>query len=130
MCRLVGIGTNFNTKVMVADIKAEYIINILEKADLCRNICSIYLFGSVLKEECREDSDIDVLIVSDIARSKLYKSKSFNHFLIRLHERDNYLQQYDVICVHGMNELEKNRHKVILYNDVLMNGRELYRRID
>lgn len=128
MCRLVGINTNFDTKIMVADIKMKYVINILEKADICKNICSIYLFGSVLKEECKEESDIDVLVVSDITRSKLYKLKSFNQFLIKLHEKDDYVQQYDVICVHGMKELEKNQHRVMLYHDILANGRELYRR--
>ena len=28
MCRLVGIDTNFNTEIKVADIKAVYIMNI------------------------------------------------------------------------------------------------------
>ena len=78
MCRLVSIDTNFNTKIMVADIKAEYINNISQKAGLCKNISHIYLFGSALKEECKEASDIDILVVSDIARSKLYKTKSFH----------------------------------------------------
>lgn len=128
MCRLVNIDTNFDSNIMVADIKAEYIANILEKAEICRNICSIYLFGSALNEECRETSDIDVLVVSDVTRSKLYKTKSFNQFLVKLHEKDGYLQQYDVICVHGMKELEKNRGK--FYHDVLANGKELYRRKD
>lgn len=128
MCRLVDIDTNFNTKIAVADIKAEYINSILKNAVLCKNICNIYLFGSALKEDCKETSDIDVLVVSDVARSKLYKMKSFHSFLIKLHEKDHYFQQYDVVCVHGMEELKKNRHKVVLYNDVLVNGKELYRR--
>ena len=128
MCRLVCMNTNFNTHIMVADIKAEYIQNILEKADICSNICSIYLFGSVLREDCSEDSDIDVLVVSDVARSKLYKTRGYKQFLRKLHDKDGYIQQYDVICVHGIQELEKNRHKIILYNDVLIYGRELYRK--
>jgi len=52
VCRLVSIDTNFHSEIMVADIKAEHIMNILEKACICRNICNIYLFGLVLKEEC------------------------------------------------------------------------------
>lgn len=43
MCRLVGIDTNFNTEIKVADIKAVYIMNIMEKAVICQNIRSIYL---------------------------------------------------------------------------------------
>lgn len=130
MCKLVGIDTNFDTRIMVADIKTEYIANILEKADICKDICSIYLFGSVLNEECKADSDIDILVVSDITRSKLYRTKNFKRFLMELHEKDDYFQQYDVICVHGMKELQKNRHRVMLYDDILTNGRELYRRKD
>lgn len=130
MCSLVEIDTNFDTRIMVADIKEAYVINILEKAGICRNICNIYLFGSVLREECKEESDIDVLVVSDLARSRLYKNKDFNRFLTKLHERDNYIQQYDVICVHGIEVLEKNRQRIKLYDEVLTNGRELYRRKD
>ena len=44
MCRLVSIDTNFNTKIMVADIKAEYINNISQKAGLCKNISHIYFW--------------------------------------------------------------------------------------
>lgn len=128
MCRLVGIDTNFNTEIKVADIKAVYIMNIMEKAVICQNIRSIYLFGSVLKEECEQESDIDLLVVSDVTRSKLYKTKSFQRFMVKLHDRDDYFQQYDVICVHGMNELEKNKNKIVLYNEILTNGMELYRR--
>lgn len=92
MCGLVDINTHFNTKVMVADVKAAYIVNIMEKAAICKNVQSIYLFGSVLKEVCREDSDIDLLVVSDIARSKLYKTRGFKHFLVKLHDKEKGLQ--------------------------------------
>ncbi len=128
MSRLIYIDTNFNTKIMIADIKEEYVANILEKADICSNISSIYLFGSVLSEECNEDSDIDLLVVSDIPRSRLYKTKSYSRFLTGLHDKDDYYQQYDVICVHGMDELKKNRRRIMLYDELLANGRELYRR--
>ena len=128
MCRLVGIDTNFNTEIKVADIKAVYIMNTMEKAVICQNIRSIYLLGSVLKEECEQESDIDLLVVSDVTRSKLYKTKSFQRFMVKLHDRDDYFQQYDVICVHGINELEKNKNKIVLYNEILTNGMELYRR--
>ena len=103
-------------------------MNIMEKAVICQNIRSIYLFGSVLKEECEQESDIDLLVVSDVTRSKLYKTKSFQRFMVKLHDRDDYFQQYDVICVHGINELEKNKNKIVLYNEILTNGMELYRR--
>lgn len=63
--------------------------------------------------------------MSDVTRSRLYKTKDFNQFLMKLHEKDGYFQQYNVICVHRMRELEKKRHKVALYNEILANGREL-----
>lgn len=55
MCRLIGVDTNFYTQIMVADIKTEYVKNIMEKADICSNISNIYLLGSVLNEKCSDD---------------------------------------------------------------------------
>lgn len=67
-----------------------------------------------------------MLVDSDISRSRLSKTKSHSLFLTGLHDKDNYFQQYDVICVYGMGELKKNRYKIALFNDVLTNGSELY----
>ncbi len=74
------------------------------------------------------DYDVDMLIVSDISRSKLYRDKGYREFLKRLHDRDDYEQMYDVICVHGMDEVYQNQDTVHLFRDVIETGKLLYRR--
>lgn len=76
MCQMVSIKTNFNTEIEVADIKKNVIENIIEAAGMCNRICQIILFGSVIDNRCTIDSDVDMLIVSDISRSKIRASRS------------------------------------------------------
>lgn len=128
MCQMVSIKTNFNTEIEVADIKKNVIENIIEAAGMCNRICQIILFGSVIDNRCTKDSDVDMLIVSDISRSKLYRDKGYREFLKRLHDRDDYEQMYDVICVHGMDEVYRNQNTVHLFRDVIETGKLLYRR--
>ena len=87
MCRLVNVKTNFNTGIEVADIKKEVVENIIEAAGVCSRICQIILFGSVIESRCTEDYDVDMLVISDTPRSKLYKDKGYQEFLRRLHEK-------------------------------------------
>ena len=81
MCQMVHVKTNFNTEIEVADIKKDIIENIVEVAGICTRICQIILFGSVIESRCTEDSDVDMLVVSDISRSRLYKDKDYQEFL-------------------------------------------------
>ena len=127
MCRLVNVKTNFNTEIEVADIKKEVVENIIEAADVCSRICQIILFGSVIESRCTEDSDVDMLVISDTPRSKLYKDKGYQEFLRRLHEKDDYDQLYDVICVHNQEELHRNQNTTRLFRDVLEDGKLLYK---
>lgn len=128
MCRMVPVRTNFNTEIQVADIKRDVIENIIEAASACKRICRIILFGSAIESRCQENSDVDMLVVSDINRSKLYKDKGYQEFLKRLHTKDGYEQMYDVICVHGMEEVYQKQESVGLFRDVLECGQTLYRR--
>lgn len=128
MCKLVRIKTNIDTEIKVADIKLEYVTNILKQAHKCSDIEKIILLGSVLREDCTEQSDIDMVVVSSIARSKLYGKKEFKQFLNGIHDEDGYEQQYDVICVKGMEEIEKNKDKIGFFNDVVNSGRVLYQK--
>lgn len=128
MCQLVNVSTNFDTKIEVADVKKIFIENILEAAATCSRICQIILFGSAIESRCTETSDIDMLIISDTARSKLYKNKSYQEFLKRLHDQDNYEQMYDIICVHGIDEIYRNLNTTGLFQNIIENGKTLYRR--
>ena len=115
MCQMVSVKTNFNTEIQVADIKKDVIENIIEAASACTRICQIILFGSALESRCEENSDVDMLVVSDITRSKLYKDKGYQEFLKRLHKIDGYEQMYDVICVHGLEEIYKKHEYRLLH---------------
>lgn len=128
MCQMVQVKTNFDTEIEVADIKKDIIENIVEVAGICTRIRQIILFGSVIESRCTEDSDVDMLIVSDISRSRLYKDKGYREFLKKLHDKDDYEQMYDVICVHGMDEVYQKQDTVCLFRDVIENGKTLYRR--
>ncbi len=128
MCKMVSIKTNFDTEIQVADIKKDVIENIIKAASACTKICQIILFGSAIENRCQEDSDVDMLVVSETTRSRLYKDKGYQEFLKKLHEKDEYEQRYDVICVHGMEELYQKQDSVGLFRDVIECGQTLYRR--
>ncbi len=130
MCQLIPVKTNFNTEIEVADIKKDVIENIIEAAGACTRICRIIVFGSVIESRCTEDSDIDMLVISDTSRSRLYKDKSYREFLKRRHDREDYEQMYDVICVHGMYELYQYQDTVSLVRNVIDCGKTLCRRME
>ena len=128
MCQLISVKTNFNTEIEVADIKKDVIENVIEAAGVCTRICQIILFGSVIESRCTEASDIDMVIISDTSRSRLYKDKGYREFLKRLHDRDDYEQVYDVICVNGIEEIYRYQDSVSLFRDVIDCGKTLYGR--
>ena len=68
-----------------------------------------------------------MLVISDTPRSKLYKDKGYQEFLRRLHEKDDYDQLYDVICVHNQEELHRNQNTTRLFRNVLEDGKLLYK---
>lgn len=128
MCQMVNVKTNFDTEIEVADIKKDVVENIIEAAGVCSKICQIILFGSVIESRCTEASDVDMLVISDTTRSKLYKDKGYQEFLSRLHDKDDYEQLYDVICVHNQDELNRSQNTTRLFRDILKDGKLLYRR--
>lgn len=128
MCNLVNINTNYNTQVRVAEIKIKEIQNIIAAASKCVHIQEIILFGSALEERCTDESDIDIVVISNVARSRLYRLKTYAEFLSSLHQDDDYIQQYDVICVNGRDQLIKNKDKIKLYDNVIKYGQTIYKR--
>ncbi|MCM1134925.1 MAG: nucleotidyltransferase domain-containing protein [Clostridium sp.] len=125
---MVNIKTNFNTEIKVADIKKDVIENIIEAAGACAKICRIILFGSAIESRCTEDSDIDMLVICDVTRSKLYKDKGYREFLKRLHDKDGYEQLYDVICIDNEEKLYQNKNATRLFRNAIENGKVLYER--
>lgn len=125
MCRLVSIQTNTGKDIKVADIKAEIIKKILEIAPICSKIDHIYIFGSSVEERCTEKSDIDMAIVSNIVRSKLFNSKDYKEFTNRLYNID-LEQDYDILQFNSMDSLKKCKDAVC--RDILTKGKLVYSR--
>ena len=104
MSKMISLSTNGKT-VRVAEIKKEYIKNIIKCAEQCREISRIMLFGSSIENRCKENSDVDIAVFGDIPKGAMYKRKSYNRFLDNIYSFD-LKQDYDVL--YFTNENKKN----------------------
>lgn len=127
MCRLVDLKTNMGTTVKVADIKLPCIDNMVKQARHCGCISEIILFGSALEKRCREDSDIDIAIISRYTVNKLSGNKEFSKFMESVYDYD-FMQEYDRLYFSSLEEIEKNRFKSDICNELMMNGKIVYSR--
>ena len=125
MCRLVYIQSNAGANIEVADIKADIIKKILEIAPGCSKIDYIYIFGSSVEERCTEKSDIDIAIVSNVTRSKLFESKDYKEFTNKLYNID-LEQDYDILQFNSIKRIKESNDAVC--NDILTKGKLIYKR--
>ena len=80
----------FDKDIFVAEIKYDYIVNIINQANKCRGIERIVLFGSSLGEDCKEESDIDIAVFGTKSKNAYLKSKEFKDFhrnVFKFHSR-------------------------------------------
>lgn len=126
MCKLIPIETKTGT-VNVADIKANSIKRIIEMTPLCKKIDCIYLFGSSLEERCTTKSDIDLAVVSNVTRSRLFRSRDYNKFLERLYSIDTE-QEYDVLQFNSLDNIINSSDFVC--KDIINKGKLIYKRED
>lgn len=125
MCKLVNIRSNSNELISVADIKSNIIKEIIKLADRCDKIECIYLFGSSLEDRCKDSSDIDLAIISNITRSKLFQNKAFKEFKRQIYNLDTD-QEYDFIQFNSLDALTKSKDNIC--NEILTKGKIIYRR--
>ncbi len=125
MCKLVAIDNGNGMKIEVADIKAEIIKSIISLARICDKIDYIYVFGSTVEERCTDRSDIDIAIISNVTRSKLFQNKSYNEFTKRLYNID-LNQDYDILQFNSMDEIKNSKDFVC--RDIICKGKLLYER--
>lgn len=125
MCKLMSIQSNTGNNVEVADIKAGVIKKILEIAPICPQIDYIYIFGSSVEERCTEKSDIDIAIVSNVIRSKLFRSKDYRDFILKLYSI-NTEQDYDILQFNSIKTIQESKDAVC--SDILTKGKLIYRR--
>ena len=125
MCKLSEINTNYGATIKVADIKKASINNIIEAASICDKIDYIYLFGSALEQRCKNLSDIDIAIVTNISRSKLFKNKSYDEFTTKLYSK-SLEQDYDILFFESQEDLKSSNDLVC--KEILQKGQLLYKR--
>lgn len=121
----MSIQSNTGNNVEVADIKAGVIKKILEIAPICPQIDYIYIFGSSVEERCTEKSDIDIAIVSNVIRSKLFRSKDYRDFILKLYSI-NTEQDYDILQFNSIKTIQESKDAVC--SDILTKGKLIYRR--
>ena len=80
MCKLITKKIQ-DRHIRVADIKEDYIDNIINSAELCNQINRIVLFGSATEERCTEISDIDIAVFGSRTKSQMYSSKEYKAFI-------------------------------------------------
>lgn len=121
MCQLVDVKI-MDRKVHVAAIKQKYVQNIADAAQECDYIDRIILFGSSTREDCREDSDIDIAVFGNVAKGKCLTSKKYENFLKQIYSYDDFSQSYDVLY------FKTGSTKKSLIMDNISNGEVLYAR--
>lgn len=119
MCNLVNMQSGTGETIRVADIKKKYIENIIANAHLCKYIKKIVLFGSSIREDCTDESDVDIAIFGTVQENRCLTSSSYLKFLNSLFEFD-FSQHYDTLYF----DLNKKYSDRILYD--IEQGEVLY----
>ena len=96
MCRVVNMNIG-SRRVRVADIKRDYIRNIVDAARKCDIIDRVLLFGSSIEERCKETSDIDIAVFGNQNRSRALTSKKYERFARQLYSFRDFDQDYDIL---------------------------------
>ncbi len=119
MCKLVELKDG----VSVADIKKDYIFNIVKQAGNCDNITRIVLFGSAVEERCTNLSDIDIAVFGEKNQTEYLRSKEFKEFQRNLFMFGNdFTQDYDILYF-----CDNKKYDDAILADIA-NGAEIYRR--
>ena len=126
MCKIVTIQNNVGDSFGVADIKKDIIEEIIRIAGECKLIDKIYLFGSSLEKRCTKKSDIDLAIVSNVTRSKLFRSKSYDDFTTKLY-KINDGQDYDILTFNSQAALDNSKEFVA--RDILTKGKVIFQNV-
>ena len=96
MCRIVNMDVG-SRQVRIADIKQDYISNIVDAARKCDIIDRVLLFGSSIDERCKESSDIDIAVFGNQHPSKALRSKKYECFARQLYSFRDHEQAYDIL---------------------------------
>lgn len=120
MCRLVPFKTNIGTEVLVADIKLDFIRGLVESAKNVSSIEKVVLFGSSLRTDCREDSDVDFAVYVNEDENSWLLGKDSELFVNGLSNSVDYFQDYDMVY----RDTSKNYNSLL--NDEIVRGDVIY----
>lgn len=126
MGRLVDITTNTGDIVQVSEYKRQQIEEIISKASDCAIIDQIILFGSSLNSDCKENSDIDVVIISKASVSKLSQNKRYRAYWERIYKLDSFQTEYDVLYFTSYEDIERKKEQVPVCKEIIEKGKIIY----
>lgn len=116
MCNLVKVKTNYGKDVLVADIKKDFIEQVIVAAGKCPSIDKIIIFGSASRKNCREDSDVDIAVFTSLSRDEWFSLEDvsvFKHHLFGFSD-----QEFDLIYRNSADDrdylLNKNIHEGVM----------------
>ena len=78
-----------------------------------------------MEERCKVESDIDLAIVSNVIRSKLFRDRSYDTFTSNIYNIEQG-QDYDILQFNSLNALNNGKNPVC--NEILNCGRIIYTR--
>ena len=126
MCNLVTIRNNLGQEILVAEVKASILEQIIKIAPVCSKIEYLYLFGSSVESRCNSSSDIDLALVSTVTRSRLCVLKEYCKFKNLLYDID-LDQEYDLLQFNSLSSLLCSKDAVC--QDIVEKGILLYQRM-
>jgi hypothetical protein len=75
-------------------------------------------------ERCTEQSDINIAVVSNVTRSRLYEAKTYREFKKNLYGID-FEQYYDILQFNSIEKIKNSRDFV--FKDIISYGKLLYK---
>ncbi|MBP5384468.1 MAG: nucleotidyltransferase domain-containing protein [Lachnospiraceae bacterium] len=121
MCKVVKMKIG-DRNIRVADIKKKYIRNIVDAASQCDLIDRIVLFGSSVRDSCKEESDIDLAIFGNQTEYRALRSKKYDRFTSQIYSFDDSGQSYDLLYF-----VSGKQYRGLIMDDI-ENGELIYAR--
>ena len=121
MCKVVKMKIG-DRSIRVADIKKKYIRNIVDAASQCDLIDRIVLFGSSVRDSCKEESDIDLAIFGNQTEYRALRSKKYDRFTSQIYSFDDSGQSYDLLYF-----VSGKQYRGLIMDDI-ENGELIYAR--
>ena len=128
MCKMIKVITNLGTQVSISEYKQKQVEEMIQKAPSCQLIDQIVLFGSVLREDCKDESDIDVVIISKVSVSKLSQSKRYRAYWEKIYKLDDFKTDFDILYFNTYDDIVKQKDEALICKEILEKGQTIYKK--